>query len=128
MISGIIFQSLAIGLASLLAYIWALNKYPTSIEHARTITFATLITAELLRAYSSRSQKFSLFKIGFFTNTAIVGATLLAFVLLLVVLYIPFMQDIFYSFPLGVSDWGIVLSFAFIPLVAGELVKIIKGN
>ena len=103
---------------------WALNRYPNSIEHARTITFTTLITAELLRAYSSRSQKFTLFKIGFFTNKSMVLATAFAFLLMLVVLYIPFMQDIFYTFPLGLLDWEIVLSFAFIPLVIGEIAKI----
>ena len=36
--------------------------------YARTITFATLITAELLRAYSSRSLTHSIFKIGVFSN------------------------------------------------------------
>src|SRR5699024_4308055 len=122
------FQSIAVGVTSLFAYIWALNKYPADLDHARTITFATLITAELLRAYSSRSQRFTLAKIGIFSNKSMVKATLLAFGLLLVVLYIPFMQDIFYTFSLGLSDWGIVLCFAFIPLIAGEIVKMVQKN
>ena len=128
MMVSIIFQSLAVAAGALFAYYWAMNKYPDSIEHARAITFATLITAELLRAYSSRSQKFSLFKIGFFTNKTMVLATSFAFALLLVVLYVPFMQDIFYTFPLGLLDWEIVIAFAFIPLVMGELIKIIKNK
>lgn len=128
MMVSIMFQSIAVAAGSLLAYYWAMNRYPDSIVHARTITFATLITAELLRAYSSRSQKFSLFKIGFFTNKAMVYATALAFGLLLVVLYVPFMQNILYTFPLGVLDWEIVLSFAFIPVAVGELVKIFKKH
>ena len=128
MMIGIMLQSISIGAASLLAYMWALNRYPNSIEHARTITFTALITAELLRAYSSRSQKFTLFKIGFFTNKSMVLATAFAFLLMLVVLYVPFMQDIFYTFPLGLLDWEIVLTFAFIPLIIGELTKVLMRN
>lgn len=128
MMIGIILQSISIAAASILAYMWALNRYPNSIEHARTITFTALITAELLRAYSSRSQKFTLFKIGFFTNKSMVIATTFAFLLMLVVLYIPFMQDIFYTFPLGLLDWEIVLTFAFIPLIIGELTKLLLKN
>ncbi len=128
MMINIIFQSIAVAGGSLLAYYWGMQKYPDSIQHARTIIFATLITAELLRAYSSRSQKFTLLKIGIFSNKSMVLATAFAFGLLLLVLYVPFLQDIFYTFPLGITDWEIVLSFAFIPLVVGEIVKAVKGK
>lgn len=136
MMLSIVLQSIAVAGGSLLAYYWGMQHYPieydafgkvieASLIPARTITFATLITAELLRAYSSRSQKYTLFKIGFFTNKNMIYSTLFAFLLLVVVLYIPFMQNIFYTFPLGILDWEIVLSFAFIPLIIGEIGKII---
>ncbi len=125
MIIGIGLQSIAIAGASLLAYRWGLKTYPGHIDKARTITFTTLILAELLRAFSSRSRRHSLFKIGFFTNRTLVYATLLSFGLLLAVLYIPFMATIFYTFPIGIKDWLIVLPYAFIPLVVGELSKVI---
>lgn len=125
MMIGIAFQSIAVGGASLLAYRWGLMHYPDNIEKARTITFVTLIVAELLRAYSSRSQRYSLFKIGFFTNKTMVWATLASFTLMLGVIYIPVMHSIFYTFSLGFTDWRIVLQFAFIPLVLGEAAKIL---
>ncbi len=128
MFISILLQSIAVAGGSLLAYYWAMNRYPDSIVHARAITFATLITAELLRAYSSRSQKYTLLKLGVFTNKTMVYSTLFAFSLLLVVLYVPFLQNIFYTFPLGILDWEIVLSFAFIPLVVGEFGKVLFGN
>ena len=125
MIIGIGLQSIAIAGASLLAYRWGLKTYPGHIDKARTITFTTLILAELLRAFSSRSRRHSLFKIGYFTNRTLVYATLLSFGLLLGVLYLPFMATIFYTFPIGIKDWLIVLPYAFIPLVVGELSKVI---
>jgi Ca2+-transporting ATPase len=129
MLVGVTFQAIAVAAASLSAYLLALRMYGLeNIEEARTITFATLIVAELLRAYSSRSQKFTLAKIGVFSNKSMVYATLGAFLLLLAVIYIPFMNGIFYTFPLTFVDWEIVLSFAFIPLVVGELTKVVMAK
>jgi len=126
MLLGVSFQSLAVAGASLAAYLTALGAYGVeNIVEVRTITFTTLILSELLRAYSSRSQKYTLFKIGFFSNKKMLLATAGAFLLLMAVLYIPFMNNIFYTFPLNGGDWKIVLSFAFIPLVVGELSKIV---
>lgn len=126
MLTGIILQSIAIAAASLLAYRWGLINYVDDLDKARTITFATLITAELLRAYSSRSQRFTLFKIGFFSNKTLVFGTVFSFILLLGVLYIPFVQPIFNTFSLGFREWSVVIGYAIIPLVIGELVKIFK--
>ena len=122
---GVLVQSIAIGISSLLAYTTALKLYPDNLTLARTITFATLISAELLRAYSSRSQRYSLFKIGIFSNKTMVMGTSFSFLLMLVVLYVPFMQPIFDTVTLGLVHWEIVLLFAFIPLVIGELYKFV---
>ena len=126
---GVSFQSLAVGGASLAAYLFALKLYGSSnISEARTIVFSTLILSELLRAYSSRSQRFTLWKIGIFSNKTMLWATAGAFALLLAVIYIPFMNTVFYTFPLGLVDWEIILTFAFIPLIVGELTKVIMAK
>ncbi len=121
---SIILQSIAVAGTSLLAYHQGLKLYgEENLLHARTIVFATLITAELLRAMSARSFDHTLFRIGLTSNKKMLLALTGSFVLLLVVLYVPFFQGIFDTFALGQKDWMIVLSFAFIPLVAGEIVK-----
>jgi Ca2+-transporting ATPase len=123
------FQSLSIAAASLLSFWWAQNTFGTeNLVPVRTVVFATLITAELLRAYSSRSQKYTLFRIGFFTNSQMVVATLTAFVLLLAVLYVPFLQDIFYTQGLTFNEWRIIIPLAFIPFVIGELSKVLVSR
>src|SRR5690606_15974850 len=112
MMVDIIIQSIAIGITSLLAYTWALKAFPHNLIKARTITFATLITAELLRAHSSRSERHLLFEIGVFSNPTMVYATSLSFLLLLAVIYVPILQPIFHTISLGLIDWGIVSTFA----------------
>jgi Ca2+-transporting ATPase len=82
-----------------------------------------LITAELLRAFSSRSQDYTLFKIGFFSNKTMNKAVLVSFALTIVVLYIPFLNGIFHTVPLSAADWVNVLSLSFIPLIMGEIYK-----
>lgn len=124
---AIVLQSLAITVASLLAFYYAIKLYPDSITHARTIVFATLITSELLRAFSSRSFDRPIWKIGFKSNMKMVYAILISFTMLLAVLYVPFLHDIFDTFQLGFKDWEIVLSFAFIPFIIGELVKVVRN-
>ncbi len=128
MLRGILFQSFAVAGASLLAYWWGLKTYGSDITKVRTIIFATLITAELLRAFSSRSLKHSLFKIGFFSNITMVYSVSFAFFLLLIVIYLPFLQPVFHTEFLGTYDWSIILSLAFIPLIAGEVVKIFSSK
>lgn len=121
---GITAQSIAIGASTILAYIWARHVYPDNLVMSRTITFVTLIVIELLRAYSSRSQRYTLFKIGVFSNRTLVYGTSFSMLLMLLVVYVPFLQPIFHTQALGFNDWKIVLVFAFFPLIVGELFKV----
>ncbi|MFA5576734.1 MAG: cation-translocating P-type ATPase [Tissierellaceae bacterium] len=125
MLRGIALQSIAIAGVSLISYAWGLNKYLGDLPKARTIIFATLISAELLRAFSSRSQKHTLFEIGLFSNTTMLYAVLLSFSLLLAVIYIPIFQPIFHTFSLSLSDWAVILGLAILPLMVGEAGKLI---
>ncbi|MCK9444895.1 MAG: calcium-translocating P-type ATPase, SERCA-type [Tissierellaceae bacterium] len=125
MLRGIAFQSIAIAAVSLFSYKWGLNKYLGDLLKARTIIFATLISAELLRAFSSRSHKHSLFEIGLFSNITMIYAVIASFALLLMVIYIPFFQPIFHTVPLVLTDWAVILGLSLIPLIVGESGKIL---
>lgn len=132
MIIGIIVQSVALVISVLGIYIWALNKFPdyaTNPEHlayARTYAFVTLILAEIFRSHSSRSEKESIFKIGVFSNKTLVYATIICVFLLAIVIYVPFLRPIFETVKLNLFDCEMVLVFCLIPLLAGELYKVVK--
>jgi len=55
-------------------------------------------------------------------------ACAVSFSLTLAVVYIPFAADIFNVTALNLKDWEIVLIFSFIPLIIGELYKMIFKN
>ena len=92
---------------------------------ARTYAFVTLIMAELLRAFSSRSEHYSVFQQGIFTNRTMNKAILLSFVLMLVVVFVPALDALFHTIAPNVRDWGIMLGLALIPFAFGEIFKLV---
>ena len=121
-------QSIAITVATLLAYLVGLKWYGQAegLHHARTMAFSTLIICELLRSYTARSIDKTVFEIGVFTNKKLVLATAFSFLLMLVVIYVPVLNDAFGLMDLGLKEIAVVLGSALIPLVAGEIQKKVR--
>lgn len=92
---------------------------------AQTMAFATLSLCELFRAYTVRSEKMSLFKLGVFSNRFMQYAVGFSICLLILVINVPFLQPIFNTTFLSVKAWAIVLGLAVIPAVSEEIEKFI---
>ena len=123
---GVIFQSIAITIAVLASYIIGLKYiFPGNIEGAHTMVFATLITSELLRAFSVRSEKYTLRELGWFSNKNLVKANLLSFALLLLVMYVPVLRNLF-ELEFISWQWWIILLLSLLPLLIGEIRKRIR--
>lgn len=120
---NVILQSIAITISVLAAYIIGLNYiFPNNIEGAHTMVFATLITSELLRAFSVRSEKYTLKELGWFSNKNLVKANLLSFALLLLVMYVPPIRRLF-ELQFITWEWWIIILLSFLPLLIGEIRK-----
>jgi Ca2+-transporting ATPase len=111
-------------IAILLAFYFGLQRYPGHLEAAQTIAFVTLCTSELLRAYTARSEYHSVFAIGVFSNKWMNWAVLASFLLVLAVVYVPFLRPFFDTVPLTLDDWLFMLPFFFASPIAMELVKV----
>jgi len=120
---GIVVQSIAIAAASLGALVINLWRDPTDVEMAQTMAFTTLVGSELLRAYTSRSERYSLWAMGIFSNKYMVGATAISFLLLLGPLYIPGLQELFEVKSPALIDWLEVLVLMFVPFTVAEITK-----
>jgi Ca2+-transporting ATPase len=126
MITTIVGQSLAIFAAVFAAFQIGLMRYPADGEAsvgARTIAFITLILAELLRSFSARSESFPVLSLGVFRNRLLNQAVLLSLALMLLVVYVPFLNPIFSTQPLDWLDWLIMVPLALVPFVVAELSK-----
>jgi Ca2+-transporting ATPase len=119
----ILLQGAFIAFCTLLAFFLVRYVEGESTERARTASFIVLACSQLFHSFNCRSTHESIFSLGFFTNTKLVYATLVSFLLQMAVVYIPFLQVVFKTEPLGWTDWIMVLVISSFPLIAMELVK-----
>ena len=121
---GIAVQSLAMLVATLGAF-WLGNPFnPATLDIAESMAFTTLVLSELLRAYTARSEHYPLFRIGVFSNPAMQAAVALSLGLLLLVVYVPFLNPIFNTHPLGLTQWLQIFPLILLPATVAEVSKI----
>ncbi|MDP2921011.1 MAG: calcium-translocating P-type ATPase, SERCA-type [Candidatus Omnitrophota bacterium] len=123
-----LWQGAFIAFCSLLAFSLVLFVEKEGLGRARTAAFIVLSCAQLFHSFNCRSNRESIFKIGFFTNKKLIIATLISFNLQMLVVYVPFLQTIFKTEPLGGIDWCLVILISSFPLWAMELVKLIRNR
>ncbi len=122
MIAGIAVQTVAISAAVLIAFWIGLEA---GEAHGRTMAFATLSISELLRAYTSRSERYSLWAIGVFSNKWMQWAVLSSLVLLAAIIYVPALDPIFGTTFLTGQDWLVMLPLILMPSAAAEIKKLV---
>jgi len=127
MTSGVIVQTIAKTSVTLFAFWTGLHQMDMPLElrlpYAETMAFCTLAFSELLRAFTARSEHYSIFKIGVFSNKWMNRAVLASLILMLAVVYIPFLNPVFQTTPLGWKEWSMIVPLFFIPAIADELTK-----
>jgi Ca2+-transporting ATPase len=109
---------------SLAVFVWAIHAGRGAME-ARALCFVTLILIQFFNAFNCRSEQRSLFQIGVFANRWLWLAIFWECVVLILVLYIPVLQEAFRVFPLGLGDWLIVILSALTIFVVAEVYKLI---
>lgn len=107
----ILIRGIQIGLSTIIVF-WVGLRLGESLELARTMAFATLVFTQLLHVFDCRSEERSAFDIGFFTNFYLDLAVFSSVFLELMVIYLPFFQDIFKTVSLQPIHWLIVLAGA----------------
>ena len=97
--------------------------YPLGIVYARTMTLMTMAMFQWFNAWNCRSERHSVFSLGFFNNRWLIAATVFVFGLQFLILEVPFLQRIFKTVPLSLADWLIVLGVSSTVLILEELRK-----
>jgi Ca2+-transporting ATPase len=101
--------------------VWA---YRSGDPAWQTLLFTTLIFSQIVLALEVRSEHDSLFTIGLFSNRPMIWAFLSTLLLQLMVIYVPFFQDIFATQPLNLRDIAIAFGASLSILVFVEVWKI----
>jgi Ca2+-transporting ATPase len=112
---GLLMGAVSLGMGY---YVW-LTGSPTW----QTMVFTTLTLSQMGNVLAIRTERQSLFKVGLFSNRAIVGAVLLTFLLQMAVVYLPFLQAIFNTTPLPLTDLAISLVLSTVVFFGVEIKK-----
>jgi Ca2+-transporting ATPase len=123
LITGILWLGVIMAIVSLgVGYLyWSQGK-----ASWQTMVFTTLVLSQVAMAVGTRGERVPLWRLGLFKNRSMVGAVILTVVLQLVVIYLPFMQNLFGTQPLTVTDLVIALILSLVALVMAEIVKGIR--
>ncbi|NMA65458.1 MAG: calcium-translocating P-type ATPase, SERCA-type [Clostridiaceae bacterium] len=123
----IIYQGIIEGLITLAAcYIGSFIGPNASAGAGITMAFATLGMIQVFHTFNVRSNKESIFTIGIFSNPYVTGAFLIAVVLQLSVIVLPFLNPIFNVIQLSLMQWIYVFALSFIIIPIVEIVKLFR--
>ena len=120
----VIIQSLIIGLTTLAAYMIGMK---TSVDVARTMTFATMVFCQFTIIFSIRSGH-NWFTHKMFTNRWLWMTIVFVTALTLLVLFVPGMQSLFKLAPMTSGQWWTVIGLSFGVLALSELFKLFTRN
>ncbi|NDJ86335.1 MAG: cation-translocating P-type ATPase, partial [Chloroflexi bacterium] len=117
---GMVVQTIVMTAVTLIAFQIGRNE---SDALGQTMAFVTLSMSQLARAYSSRSEIYTLLRIGVFSNKYMQYAIVTSTIGMLIVLYVPFLQEVFDTIALSAEQWAVVLPLLLLPTIVAELTK-----
>lgn len=118
----IVITTLAAGIGAFLLYYYIL-KTTGDLARARTVVFVMTALDSMFYVISIRHLHKPLWKMPLASNPTLFAATLLSVSLQVVVVYVPFLQPIFDTTPLGWFDWMLVLAVGLLQIGSIEAVK-----
>ncbi|MGA8833381.1 MAG: cation transporting ATPase C-terminal domain-containing protein [Desulfomonilaceae bacterium] len=109
-----------------LFFLFTYNWSGFEVATARTMAFVTLSMCELFRAFTVRSDRLFVLKIGLFSNRFMVGPVLFSVALLVITVVVPFLNPISNTRPLSFTEWSVVMGLALIPAIIEEITKLFQ--
>lgn len=117
-------QGLFIGIITLIAFYYGYSKY--SLDVGEAMAFGTLSFSQLWHSLNIRSNRFSIFRQGIFSNHYLVWAIITSGLLQLAVMLIPFLQSVFQVVTLTPSQWVLLILISLTPIPYVEVLKRLK--
>jgi magnesium-transporting ATPase (P-type) len=100
-----------------------LAGFGTPYHMATTMTFAAIVMAQVGMVFACRTDRVSVFKIGFHTNRLVLIGIAAELALLCALIYTPFLHGLFNTAPLGLREWAFLIWMPAVVLLLTELNK-----
>lgn len=88
-----------------------------------TAAYAVLVMSQIANLLQSRSEKLSIFKLGFFKNIYAIGSIFISLGVFLSFMYIPFFQKYLHMLPIDKFDWMLAIITAMLLFIWEEIRK-----
>ena len=111
---------LLMGGVSIVVQAWAMH---TGSPNWQTMVFTVLTLSQMGHVLAIRTEKESLFSIGMFSNPILILAVLLTFALQMATIYVPVLNPIFKTNPLGVEELALCIALSSLVFFAVEIEK-----
>jgi len=121
----IVLYGLLIAGATLGAFAIALRVGQLNETQAVTVSFMTLAFARLWHIFNMRSRGSGLLKNEVVQNPYVWGALVICTFILLAAVYVPGLSGVLGTTGLSLRTWGLVLGASLIPLVVGQIGKLL---
>ena len=119
----IVARGIFIGLSTLGVFV-SIMYFVENVELARTGAFMTLVMTQLIHVFECKSETKNIFEIPIFNNIPLILAVLCSLVMILGVVYIPVLQTIFETVPLGLNEWLLIMGFTLMGPVLSSLLGV----
>ena len=90
---------------------------------ASTLSLSVLVMIEMFNAYNALSEDNSLLVVTPFVNPYLIGATVLSTAMHMMIVSIPFFNDVFSIRAMNAHEWFLVLAFALPVNLVDEMLK-----
>jgi magnesium-transporting ATPase (P-type) len=88
-------------------------------RQATTMTLASIVFCQIGMVLNCRTERQSVFKVGLFANKRVIFGIVFEIFLLSAIIYVPFLQSIFNTAPIGIKEWLFLIVLP-IPIVLIE--------
>lgn len=97
-------------------------------HQATTVTLAAIVACQDGNVFACRSERTSIFSLGFFSNPLIWLGIVIEWALILSIMYFPPLQKIFATAPLSTLQWSLLIFCPPLILIADEIRKKIVAS
>ncbi len=125
---GMIESVVAMGAYFFLNYLYGWPQVPlastgTIYRMASTMTLAATVFCQIGLVFNSRTERASVFSVGFFSNRLIFAGILCEVALLCLLMYVPALHTFFNTAPLGLREWAFLVAWPPVIILIDELRK-----
>ncbi|MCJ7603354.1 MAG: HAD-IC family P-type ATPase, partial [Desulfobulbaceae bacterium] len=94
-----------------------------SVPQARTVAVNVFVIIELFYLFNCRSLNKSIFQLGLFSNMWVFGGVAVMLLLQIFYTYLPVMNRLFQSAPIGIGSWGKIMAAGMLTYMIVEVEK-----